>query len=82
MLIDNRSNQSSDFRRAVAATATGEAEEVDIRKEKSPLDAYVLKHPHLEEFVNSPTCAFLRMKVEAYVVVNGLQNVMVIQMGS
>ena len=82
MLIDNRSNQISDFRVAMAATATGEAEEVDLCKEKSLLDAYLLKHPDLEEFVTSPTCAFLRVRVKTYVLVTGLQDVTEIHMTS
>jgi len=48
MLVDNRSNKSSDFRLAMAATATGKAVEVAPRERERVLDRYLEKHPHLE----------------------------------
>jgi hypothetical protein len=76
MLIDNRSNKPSDFRYAMAVTATGRAEEVDRAREKDPFDTYIEKHPHLEEFATSPTCAFVRIRVDTYYVVTRFQKVL------
>ena len=76
MLIDNRSNIPSDFRLAMAVTATGEAEEVDRNHEKDLFDAYIAKHPHLEEFAKSPTSAFVRIRVDTYYVVTRFQKVL------
>ena len=45
MLVDNRSNKASDFRWAMAATATGTAEEVDSRERESALDLYLPNIP-------------------------------------
>jgi hypothetical protein len=59
VLIDNRSNQDSDFSQAAAVTATGTA-----------------KHPMLEDFVRSPSCALLQIRVETYYLVRRFQNVM------
>jgi hypothetical protein len=39
------------------------------------MKVYLGKHPHLEEFVTSPTCALLRIKVEKYIVVTRFQEV-------
>jgi nitroimidazol reductase NimA-like FMN-containing flavoprotein (pyridoxamine 5'-phosphate oxidase superfamily) len=75
VLVDNRSNKASDFRWAMAATATGKAKEVSSRRRKSALDLYLTKHPHLREFVHSPTCALCEIKVQTFFVVTRFQNV-------
>jgi heme iron utilization protein len=75
MLVDNRSNKVSDFRWAMAATATGTAEEVDPRERERTLDRYLEKHHHLSEFVHSPTCAFCKIRVQTFFVVTRFQNV-------
>jgi nitroimidazol reductase NimA-like FMN-containing flavoprotein (pyridoxamine 5'-phosphate oxidase superfamily) len=75
MLVDNRSNKASDFRWAMAATATGKAKEVNARKRKKALELYLAKHPHLREFVHSPTCAFCEIKVQTFFVVTRFQSV-------
>lgn len=75
MLIDNRSNQVADFRLAMAVTARGTAEEFQGTEKETLLEAYLAKHPHLREFVKAPSCAFLRISVETYFVVNRFQHV-------
>jgi nitroimidazol reductase NimA-like FMN-containing flavoprotein (pyridoxamine 5'-phosphate oxidase superfamily) len=76
LLVDNRSNQDTDFHRAIAVTALGKAEEIDKREKNQFLRLYLAKHPYLEEFVNSPTCALLKVSVDRYYMVNRFQNVM------
>lgn len=75
MLIDSRTNRTSDFRDAVAVTALGEAREADKDGEKHTVDLYIAKHPHLEDFVMSPTCALIRVEVEKYIIVTRFQQV-------
>jgi nitroimidazol reductase NimA-like FMN-containing flavoprotein (pyridoxamine 5'-phosphate oxidase superfamily) len=75
VLIDNRSNQESDFAQATAVTAIGIATEVVDAKRDEVLAIYLAKHPMLEEFVRSPTCALLRVKVQSYYLVRRFQNV-------
>jgi len=75
MLVDNRSNKASDFRWAMAATATGKAEEVNARKRKKALELYLAKHPHLKDFVHSPTCALCEIRVLTFFVVTRFQSV-------
>jgi len=75
MLVDNRSNKTSDFRLAMAATATGTADEVDTRERERALDRYLEKHPHLSDFVHSPTCAFCKIRVRTFFVVTRFQSV-------
>ena len=80
MLVDSRSNRVSDIRKAVAATATGRAEEATSEEREELLRIYLSKHPHMGEFVRSPSCALLRVEVEIYYVVRQFQNVFELHM--
>jgi nitroimidazol reductase NimA-like FMN-containing flavoprotein (pyridoxamine 5'-phosphate oxidase superfamily) len=71
-LIDNRSNQGSDTEQAIAVTALGETRELD---KDQRLSTFVEKHPQLQAFAESPSCALVAMRVVTYYVVEGLQNV-------
>ena len=75
MVLDNRSNRVIDFRKAVAATALGRAKEVRGEERKRLAKIYLAKHPHLKDFVASPTCALVRIRVEVYYLVWRFQNV-------
>lgn len=75
MLVDNRSNKATDFRWAMAVTATGKAEEIEGREREEASKLYLAKHPHLEEFVSSPSCAFLRISLDRYYVASRFQKV-------
>ena len=75
MLIDNRSNQTDDFHSAMAVTATGKAEEVDPHEKEIYLKIYLEKYPHLKDFVNAPSCALLKIKIDTYYLVNRFQKV-------
>jgi nitroimidazol reductase NimA-like FMN-containing flavoprotein (pyridoxamine 5'-phosphate oxidase superfamily) len=81
LLIDNRSNTEEDFHEAVTVTAVGTAQEVGPRNRKQMQKLYLTKHPHLKDFVSSPTAALLRMKVKTYYIVTQFQNVMELHMG-
>jgi nitroimidazol reductase NimA-like FMN-containing flavoprotein (pyridoxamine 5'-phosphate oxidase superfamily) len=76
MLIDNRSNKVADFRKAVAVSATGKAREVRGREREKFVELYLAKHPHLRDFVSSPTCALLTVRVDKYYLVYRFQNVL------
>ena len=75
MVIDNRSNQETDFQQAAAVTATGVVKEVEAPEKETLLRLYLSGHPYLKDFVSSPTCALLKMNVETYYVVRQFQNV-------
>lgn len=80
MLIDNRSNRVSDFHEAVAVNAVGLAEEILGPEKDALLKVYLTKHPHLEGFVMSPTCALMQVRVDRYFVVSRFQHVLVLNM--
>jgi heme iron utilization protein len=80
LLVDNRSNRVSDFHEAMAVTAIGLAEEVLGLEKDNLLKVYLSKHPHLEDFVMSPTCALMQVEVKRYYVVSRFQHVLVLHM--
>jgi len=82
MLVDNRTNNPSDFRWAKAVTVTGKAEKIDKEKEAAITEAYLDKHPHLKDFLESPSCALIRIRVETYFLVTRFQEVMEIHVTS
>ena len=80
LLVDNRSNETSDFREAMAVTITGRARDLGSCKTTDMPDDYLIKHPYLEEFVSAPTCALVEVEVEIYYAVHHFQNVLKLHM--
>ncbi|NSW56394.1 MAG: pyridoxamine 5'-phosphate oxidase family protein [Armatimonadetes bacterium] len=76
VLIDNRGNTDADFHEACAATAVGrevklpEVEYIALRKK------YLARHPHLRDFVSSPTFELVALRIETYYLVTRFQHVM------
>jgi heme iron utilization protein len=79
LLIDSRSNRDADLQQAIAVTATGIVDEIQGPDRDRLVGLYLAKHPSLDEFVNSPANAFLRLKVESYVMVRRFQNVITLR---
>jgi nitroimidazol reductase NimA-like FMN-containing flavoprotein (pyridoxamine 5'-phosphate oxidase superfamily) len=75
VLVDSRSNRSSDIQDAVAVTVIGRAEEAEGDDRDHLLRIYVAKHPNLERFATSPSCALVRVKVASYRMVSQFQEV-------
>ena len=76
VLVNSSTNEAADFHRAISVTAVGRAQVVDSSDSQTILVQYLAKHPHLEEFVRSPSCALVRVAVESYYLVKNFQNVM------
>ena len=75
VLIDTRTNQDTDLNIAIAATATGEAEEISGIERDHLQSLFLEKHPLLIDFVTTPSCALMRIKIDCYFIVNRFQNV-------
>ena len=75
MLINSSTNQISDFHRAISVTAVGKAKDVTGQDKKRILKQYLSKHPYLEDFLQSPTCALVQVSVDSYYMVNNFQHV-------
>jgi nitroimidazol reductase NimA-like FMN-containing flavoprotein (pyridoxamine 5'-phosphate oxidase superfamily) len=75
VMVNSSTNQISDFHQAISVTAVGKAEEVAGADKELILGQYLVKHPHLEDFVRSPTCGLVRVVVDSYYMVKNFQNV-------
>jgi len=73
IMIDNRSNELSDFKDARVINAMGTIKEVD----KDPIlsKIYLSKHKQLGDFLHAPTSALMMMEVEKYIIATNFQNV-------
>jgi nitroimidazol reductase NimA-like FMN-containing flavoprotein (pyridoxamine 5'-phosphate oxidase superfamily) len=76
VLINSSTNRASDFHQAISVTAVGKAEIVTGSDKEIIVGEYLAKHPYLEEFVRSPSCALVRVVVNSYYLVKNFQNVM------
>jgi uncharacterized protein YhbP (UPF0306 family) len=74
--IDNRSNKAVDFRKAIGVTALGSARQIRKNKNSKLMKLYLKKHPQLELFLASPSCAFICIDVKSLYVVERFQNVL------
>jgi nitroimidazol reductase NimA-like FMN-containing flavoprotein (pyridoxamine 5'-phosphate oxidase superfamily) len=68
ILFDNRTNQASDFNKAIAITALGTIEEVTMDDKDYLSKIYLAKHPQLKDFLNKPSNALMRVSVTDYIV--------------
>ncbi len=75
LLIDNRKNTIEDFRDAMAVTVLGNVEPIEDFERSIMEKIYLMKHPHLVDFLHSPTTTFLKIRVEKYIVVTRFQHV-------
>ena len=76
VLINSSINQESDFHEAISITVTGTAEEIMDSERADILDLYLSKHPYLEDFARSPSCAVIKVAAKSYYMVQNFQNVM------
>ena len=75
MIFDDRAHAEADFYEAVGVTACGHAAEIAKSPRSRALKQFLAEHPHLHDFVMSPNCAFVRVRVEKYVMVRRFQEV-------
>ena len=75
-LVNDSVNREDDFHRAVAATIIGVAEELGSPEREKVQEKYLARHPHLADFVASPTSALIRVKIRSYYLVRRFQQVM------
>ncbi|MBW2468683.1 MAG: pyridoxamine 5'-phosphate oxidase family protein [Deltaproteobacteria bacterium] len=76
VLVNSSINQESDFHDAISITVTGNAEEIEGSERQPILELYLAKHPYLEDFARSPSCALIRVAARSYYMVRNFQNVM------
>lgn len=76
LLIDNRANSEDDFQAAMALTVLGKTQLIEDPERPEYLELYLNRHPYLENFLSSPSTAFLKIMVYHYLLVSRFQNVM------
>jgi nitroimidazol reductase NimA-like FMN-containing flavoprotein (pyridoxamine 5'-phosphate oxidase superfamily) len=81
LLIDNRSHSENDFHAAMAVTVIGKAQPIAVSERPGYEKIYLQRHPYLEKFLNSPTTAFIKIRVSQYVLVSSFQEVMEYRVG-
>jgi nitroimidazol reductase NimA-like FMN-containing flavoprotein (pyridoxamine 5'-phosphate oxidase superfamily) len=76
VLVNSSTNETADFHRAISVTAVGDAEEITSADRGQMLALFLAKHPHLEEFAKSPTCALVQVTARSYYMVKNFQEVL------
>jgi nitroimidazol reductase NimA-like FMN-containing flavoprotein (pyridoxamine 5'-phosphate oxidase superfamily) len=80
LLVDDRSNQDSDFQRAAAVTAYGKAREINGERKPDYLEHYLKKHPYMSGFATAASTALICIKVEKYSMVTRFQDVVELEL--
>lgn len=75
LLMDNRSNQVTDFNKAAAATILGTAREMIGMDREEGENLYVARHPHLKDFLAEPGCALFQVTIARIYLVTHFQDV-------
>jgi hypothetical protein len=75
VLFENRSTQSPSQPDVTVLTALGYAKEVDISSSDLLLQAHLSRHPELESFLLSEDCTLFLIKVNAYQMVRGIDDI-------
>ncbi|MGQ9921869.1 MAG: pyridoxamine 5'-phosphate oxidase family protein [Desulfobacca sp.] len=77
MLIDSRGQAAADFHAALALSAKGPVQEVTGPAREDLAALFLGKHPHLREFVGSPSCSLMALQVQIYELASRFQQVLI-----
>lgn len=75
VLFENRSANNLNQHNTTVLTAFGNAKELDNEALKPAFEAHVFKHPEQRTFLLSNDCAMFRIKVTAFQIVLGIDDV-------
>lgn len=75
ILVNNSQNQAADFHQAKAVTILGDAFEIVNEDRNDFAEEYLARHAYLDTFVNSETCALMKVDVTKYLLVENFQKV-------
>jgi len=75
VLIQGEDLDSSNQQKGFALTAFGHAQELEISEVEEAVHAHLKRHPDLESLLHSEDFALIRIKVETYQVVRGIDDV-------
>ena len=75
VLIQGEDLESSNQQKGFALTAFGHAQELEISALEEAVHAHLIRHPDLESLMHSGGFVIIRIKVETYQVVRGIDDV-------
>lgn len=75
ILINNSINTPADFHDAMAVTVLGNARLLEGGDKDKVLPNYLEKHPYLQNFAHSPSCALFAIEITGFTMVQQFQSV-------
>jgi nitroimidazol reductase NimA-like FMN-containing flavoprotein (pyridoxamine 5'-phosphate oxidase superfamily) len=75
ILVEDRDRDVRHAGGRLVLTALGEAIETPLEERQAHLATHAARHPDLQRFLSSPECEFIRVAVNAYQVVGGVDDV-------
>jgi hypothetical protein len=75
VLFEVGNTDKSGLKKSLVITAFGNAEEIPPQERDSAISVHLKRHPDLESFLHSEDCALILVAVEAYQIVQGIDNV-------
>lgn len=75
ILIQGEDIDSSDPQKGYALTAFGQAQEIGLSELNDAVQTHLKKHPDLENLLHSTNFAIIQIRVEAYQIVRGIDDV-------
>jgi nitroimidazol reductase NimA-like FMN-containing flavoprotein (pyridoxamine 5'-phosphate oxidase superfamily) len=79
LMVDDRDKRESDFEATTSITVIGTAEDTVSETREKYAALLIKRHPELTDFVNSPDCAVIRVKVDKIYIVSEFESVLKIE---
>jgi hypothetical protein len=75
VLVESIDINRSGLQESFVLTAFGHVEEIETTEKNMVFEAHLERHPTLFSFMQSEDCSLVRIKVESYQVVRGIDDV-------
>ncbi len=75
VLVESIDIKKSGLQESFVLTAFGHVEEIEAAENKLVFEAHLERHPELLSFMHSEDCSLIRIKVDRYQVVRGIDDV-------
>ncbi len=79
LLIDSRTESGSDAQAGMAVTALGIVEDLVPQEVEALKSQHAGRHPQFKDFIYSPDCALMQVRVQRYILVSSLRDVSVLE---
>ncbi|NEW82751.1 MAG: hypothetical protein GZ094_10350 [Mariniphaga sp.] len=75
VLVEGIDISSSGLKESIVLTAFGQVEDIETEEKNRVFEAHLERHPGLLSFMQSEDCFLVRIKVDTYQVVRGIDDV-------